>query len=151
MSAGTPPMSSRLPKIVHPASQVDRGDHHKMAVEARRLSSASPRVGSRSRPHSCPEMSIDHLIGSSRMSRLRHRTCSARQQRSALSGGNRLSSSLTVDEVSIIIEVHETRPTLLVKLYKMNDIITQLIFMSDWDDNNFSTNYEVYEASLHIT
>ena len=100
MSTGTAGLhSSRLlPKIVHPASQLSKHDHDNITVEVRKLISS---VGSRNRPHSCPKMSVDHLINSSRISsRLRHRTCSARQQRGLFSAGHRLSHCLTVDEVS---------------------------------------------------
>ena len=98
---GTALHSSRLlPKIVHPASQLSRDGRDKITVEVRKLTSAA---GSRSRPHSCPEMSVDQLINSSRMSsRLRQRTCSARQQRGLFSAGHghRLPHCLSVDEVS---------------------------------------------------
>ena len=100
MSTGTAGLhSSRLlPKIVHPASQLNKHGRDNITVEVRKLVSASE---SRSQPHSCPEMSVDHLINSSRISsRLRHKTCSARQQRGLFSSGHRLSHCLTVDEVS---------------------------------------------------
>ena len=101
-----------LPKIVHPATQMNGEDHGKITVEARKLTSATP--GSRSvrggRPHSCPEMSVENLLTSARLtsSRLRHtRTCSARQQRGQGAmmggggGGHRLPQFSTTEEVSI--------------------------------------------------
>lgn len=93
--------SRLLPKIVHPASQLSREDHGKITVEARKLTSAT---GSRGRPHSCPEMSVEHLLGSSRLTsgRLRHmRACSARQQRSqsVTGGGHRLPQFSSTEEV----------------------------------------------------
>ena len=103
------PSSSRLlPKIVHPATKLKQDGQEKITVEVRQLSSAKPR--SRSRPLSCPEMSIDHLINTSsriRSSRLqRLRTCSARQQRSSLSAGqSRLANPMTVEEVSMYHEL----------------------------------------------
>ena len=93
--------SSRLlPKIVHPASQLQKDDREKITVEVRKLASAT---ASRSRPHSCPEMSVEHLTSSSRLTgRLRHRTSSARHHRGVLSAGHRPPQCLTIDEVSVI-------------------------------------------------
>ena len=101
MSAATATLhnSRLLPKIVHPASQLRRDDRDKITVEVRKLASAT---GSRSRPHSCPEMSVEHLISSPRItSRLKHRTSSARHHRGVLSAGHSLPHSLTIDEVSV--------------------------------------------------
>ena len=101
-TAQTPVVSSRLlPKIVHPASRLNKEDHGKITVEARKLASAT---GVRGRPRSCPEMSIEHLLGrgSSRLpsSRLRLRTCSARQQRGqGQASGHRIPQFTTTEEV----------------------------------------------------
>ena len=109
MSISTALPSSRLlPKIVHPASQLSREDHGKMSVEARKLASAT---GVRGRPRSCPEMSVKHLLNSSRSrltsSQLRHRTCSARQQRGGHGGqsaaGHRIPQFSTTEEVDLLI------------------------------------------------
>ena len=101
-AAPTPAATSRLlPKIVHPASRLNKEDHGKITVEARKLASAT---GVRGRPHSCPEMYVEHLLGrgSSRLTscRLRLRTCSARQQRGqGQASGHRIPQFTTTEEV----------------------------------------------------
>ena len=112
----TAPASRLLPKIVHPATQMNREDHGKITIEARKLTSATPgpRSARGGRPHSCPEMSVENLLTSARLtsSRLRHtRTCSARQQRGQGSvmgggggGGHRLPQFSTTEEVSIMTQ-----------------------------------------------
>ena len=101
MSTAPAPNSSRLlPKIVYPASQLQRDDQDKITVEVRKLASAA---GSRSWPHSYPEMSVEQLlISSSRIgSQHRHRTSSARHHRGVFSAGHRPPQCLTVDEVKL--------------------------------------------------